>query len=66
MLDSDAPGVEAASRLAAELGERASVLRLPDGVKDVNELGAQAGGRAAFFELLDAMARSERDAARAS
>ncbi len=32
----------------------------------LNALGVRPDGRAAFFELLDAMARSERDAARAS
>ena len=66
VLDSDAPGVEAASSLAAALGERASVLRLPDRVKDVNELGVRANGRATFFESVDAIARSKHDAAQAS
>jgi DNA primase len=53
VLDSDEAGRDAAEQLAAAMGDRATVLRLPDGVKDLNELGAAEGGREAFFQVLD-------------
>jgi len=66
VLDSDQAGREANAHFATALGERARVLDLPEGVKDVNELGAQPGGRDTFFRLLaEAMGR-QRDAAPAS
>lgn len=52
VLDSDPPGRQAAAALAARLGERARVVRLPDGVKDLSELGRRPEGRAYFFRLV--------------
>ena len=63
VLDNDETGRAAAGRLAATIGERATVLALPVAVKDVNELGAEPDGRATFFRLL-AAGRGNRDAAR--
>ena len=63
VMDADDAGREAARRLAGALGERARVLELPEGVKDVSELGAQPGGREAFFGLLDAAGKGESHAA---
>ena len=62
VMDNDEAGRDAAQRLADALGERAQVLELPAGVKDVNEFGARPGGRDAFFRLLDA-GRREADVA---
>jgi DNA primase len=50
--DSDEPGREAASDLARRLGSRARILELPEGVKDLNDLGRRPDGRAAFFRLI--------------
>jgi DNA primase len=66
VLDSDKAGREATAHLATAIGERARVLELPEGVKDVNELGTQPGGRETFFGLLDEAARRQRDAASTS
>lgn len=63
VLDRDAAGREAAASLAEVLGERASVVELPDGVKDVNELARLPAGRETFFRLLDAADRGRRDVA---
>ena len=66
VLDADEAGREAARQLAAALGERARVLDLPAGIKDVNELGSQPGGREAFFRLLESAGlagRRQRDVA---
>lgn len=52
-LDADQAGREAARQLAAALGERARVLDLPPGIKDVNELGCEPGGREAFLRPLE-------------
>ncbi len=63
LLDSDQAGRDAAEQLAASIGDRAIVFQLPDGVKDLNELGAQPDGRQTFFHALDAaqaMRRKER------
>ena len=54
VMDSDEAGRDAARRLRDALGDRARVLDLPPGVKDVSELGASPGGREAFFGLLGA------------
>ena len=54
VMDRDDAGREAARRLSETLGERARVLELPEGAKDVSELGAMPGGREAFFGLLAA------------
>lgn len=64
VLDGDAPGREAAAQLAQDLGARASVLTLPAGVKDVNELGRRPDGRETFFRLLDAAGREAKGATR--
>lgn len=50
--DSDEPGREAASDLARRLGSRARILELPEGVKDLNDLGRRPDGRATFFRLI--------------
>jgi len=50
--DSDEPGREAASDLARRLGARARFVELPDGVKDLNDLGRRPDGRATFFRLI--------------
>jgi len=50
--DSDEPGREAASDLARRLGARARIVELPEGVKDLNDLGRRPNGRATFFRLL--------------
>ena len=52
VFDTDEPGREAASALARRLGMRAHVVTLPDGVKDLNDLGRRPDGRATFFRLL--------------
>ena len=49
VMDRDDAGREAARRLSETLGGRARVLELPEGAKDVSELGARPGGREAFF-----------------
>jgi DNA primase len=52
VLDSDDEGQHAARELAESLGDRARILRLPDGIKDLGELGAGDVGRETFFRLL--------------
>jgi DNA primase len=52
VFDNDEPGCAAATELATTLGARASVLALPEGVKDLSELAQRADGRQTFFELL--------------
>jgi DNA primase len=52
VFDNDEPGREAASELAQRLGQRARVVALPEGVKDLNDLGRRPDGRATFFRLL--------------
>ena len=52
VFDSDEPGRQAAADLAGRLGPRARVVRLPEGVKDLNDLARREDGRAAFFRLL--------------
>jgi DNA primase len=52
VFDNDEPGREAASELAQRLGQRARVVALPEGVKDLNDLGHRPDGRATFFRLL--------------
>lgn len=66
VLDGDEPGRGAAAKLAHALGERATVLALPGGVKDVNELAMQPEGRETFFQLLDEAEGRSRDVAPAS
>ena len=52
VFDNDGPGREAASELAGRLGPRARVVRLPEGVKDLNDLARRPDGRATFFRLV--------------
>lgn len=52
VFDNDGEGQHAARELAESLGERARMLPLPDGVKDLGELGASADGRETFFRLV--------------
>jgi DNA primase len=52
VFDNDAAGQAVAAELAAWLGPRARRLRLPQDVKDLNELGKQPDGRRTFFRLL--------------
>ena len=51
LLDNDAAGQEAASRLAAQLGPRATVRTLP-GVKDAGDLARHPDGRAILAAVL--------------
>jgi len=62
VLDGDNAGLQATRELAAVLGERARVVELPAGVKDVNELGARLDGRDEFFRLLQDTEHLVRDA----
>ena len=52
VFDNDEPGREAARELAARLGSRARVVELPEGVKDLNDLGQLPDGRSTFFKLV--------------
>ena len=52
VFDNDGPGRDAATALARSLGPRALAIELPDGIKDLNELARQPGGRATFFRLV--------------
>jgi DNA primase len=52
VFDNDEAGREGAMETARLLGEKATVLRLPDEVKDLNELGAAPDGRNVFFRLV--------------
>ncbi|MEX1024432.1 MAG: DNA primase [Planctomycetota bacterium] len=63
VLDNDGPGRDGAAALAGTLGDRATVITLPDGVKDVSQLSLLPDGRETFFQLLDSAGRSVRDAA---
>ncbi len=58
--DNDAPGREAAGKLAALLGPRAAVVTLPRGVADVAELGIHPQGRTLFLRRLARAAGSGR------
>ena len=52
VFDNDGEGQHAARELAESLGDHARMLRLPDGVKDLGELGASDAGRETFFRLV--------------
>jgi DNA primase len=52
VFDNDGPGREAASALGGRVGSRARVVELPEGVKDLNDLARQPGGRGTFFRLV--------------
>lgn len=58
IFDNDEPGRDAAADLAARLGSRARVVQLPDGVKDLNDLGRQPDGRDTFFRFVKEADRS--------
>lgn len=63
VLDGDEPGRAAAASLAETLGDRALVVELPEGVKDVNEIARCADGREAFFRQLATAERRTLDVA---
>jgi len=62
-LDANTPGRLAAERIAAELGDRAVTLSLPEEAHDLNLLGRLEGGRDLFFSLV-ANAREQHEAER--
>ncbi|MPZ50834.1 MAG: toprim domain-containing protein [Dehalococcoidia bacterium] len=51
-LDNDEAGHRAAGQLLQALGGRAGIVGLPRGIKDLNDLGRQPYGRAAFWNCL--------------
>jgi len=60
--DNDDEGLTAARELAESLGGHARMLRLPDGVKDLAELGASDAGRETFFGLVAELGPTETEA----
>ena len=52
-LDGDEAGRRAAAQIAAELDSRATIVELPRGVHDLNDLGRLPGGREAFLRCLE-------------
>src|SRR5690606_18656992 len=52
VFDNDDEGQRAAHELAESLGDRARIVALPAGVKDLADLGARPDGRQQFFDLL--------------
>ena len=58
--DNDDAGREAAASLQAQLGRRAAVVNLPDGVADVGELAALPCGQLLFHRLLARAAHNAR------
>jgi DNA primase len=52
VFDNDEPGRQAAADLAGRLGTRARVVPIPEGMKDLNDLGRRPDGRAIFFQLV--------------
>lgn len=62
VFDSDEPGRQAAAELVGRLGPRARVVRLPEGVKDLNDLARREDGRVAFFRLLKEADHSSEEA----
>jgi DNA primase len=61
VFDNDEPGREAASDLVRRLGAHALVVTLPEGVKDLNDLGHRPDGRAAFFRSVGEAERGDRE-----
>jgi DNA primase len=59
--DNDDEGQHAARELAESLSDRARVLHLPDGVKDLGELGAREDGRETFLRLVAELGPAERE-----
>jgi DNA primase len=62
VFDNDDEGQHAARELAEPLGDRARILRLPDGIKDLGELGASDQGRDTFFSLLAELGTAGKEA----
>ena len=58
--DNDDAGREATANLQAQLGRRAAVVNLPQGVADVGELAALPHGQLLFRRLLARAARAAR------
>jgi DNA primase (bacterial type) len=52
-LDSDYAGRRASAELASAFGGRATIVELPAGVHDLNDLGRSTGGRQAFERCLE-------------
>jgi DNA primase len=52
VFDNDGEGQRAAHELAESLGDRARIVTLPAGVKDLADLGARPDGRQQFFQLI--------------
>jgi DNA primase len=65
VFDNDEPGRAAAHELAARFGSAARVVTLPEGVKDLNDLGRLPDGRGAFFSLLKHAEAEDHDVAEA-
>ena len=63
VMDSDAAGRRATDELSSALGARALAVQLPDGVKDLNDLGRVPEGRRLFEQCL-AEARSGKETTR--
>lgn len=62
IFDNDSSGDKANAYLSELLGSRAVIVRLPEGIKDLNLLGQRPDGRDRFFRLLrEAEAREEAD-----
>jgi len=66
VFDTDEEGQRAARDLADSLGDRARVISLPAGVKDLAELASHPGGRETFFALLGAKAEQVLEVGHAS
>lgn len=62
VFDNDDPGRAAAAELSGRLGQRAHVVCLPEGIKDLNDLGRASDGRALFFRLLEQLKGEDSDA----
>ena len=62
VFDNDDPGRAAAAELAGRLGQRAHVVCLPEGIKDLNDLGRASDGRDVFFRLLEQVKAEDSDA----
>jgi DNA primase len=65
VFDNDEPGRGAAHELAARFGPAARVVTLPEGVKDLNDLGRLPEGRETFFRLLKRAETEDGDVAEA-
>lgn len=52
VMDNDQEGRTACRALSEEFGSRARVVRLPQGIKDVNELAQRPSGQAVFEQLV--------------